>query len=369
MPSRLAFSLLALAAATLAGCASTHDAGRADYGKTYYIDGAGNWGFGTTSVAKALKEAGYPGSVEAYLWTTSFNPAIDQVNRPAARLRAAALSDKIRRYLKTYPDNDVNIIALSAGTGVAIWAVEALPPGMKVNNLVLLGSSLSSTYDTTRAFEHIKGRIYVYYSPADPILSGPVRILGTIDGSFDEPAGLVGLHGPRLSAVRTAPLPAVTPGRTSAGGSGSPGRTPAPDPAKTGLTHRGATGADQPSPANKPADVYVSTYKSTPYGYAPSAGAGGRQASPAAVGPAAGRIINIPWRPEYADYGWVGGHTDSTSEPFIRTFVAPHILTRTAPQRTTRIDLHRLRLTRPSDTSPGNPAPISRPLLATRPPS
>lgn len=221
--------------ASLAGCHTTSP--RDDFGKTYYIDGAGNWGFGVTTVARALEEAGYQGSVEAYLWTTSFNPAIDQVNRPAARLRAAALSDKIKRYLHTYPDNDVNIIALSAGTGVGTWAVEHLPAGMKINNMVLLGSSLSNSYDMKRALEHIKGRIFVYYSPNDPVLSGPVRVLGTIDGSYDDSAGLVGLKHP-----------------------------------------------------------------------------------------APGRIVNIPWRSEYAEYGWVGGHTDSTSEPFIRRYVAAHIV-------------------------------------------
>jgi len=235
---RVAAIVAMLLVASIAGCAGQNN-GRAAFGKTYYIDGAGNWGFGVTEVARALEAAGYKGSVEVYVWTTSFNPALDQVNRPAARLRAAALSKKIRNYLKTYPDNDVNIIALSAGTGVGVWAVEDLPVGYKISNMVLLGSSLSSTYDMTRAFEHIKGRVYVFYSPYDPILSGPVRVLGTIDGSFSDAAGLVGL---------------------------------------------------QPRPAYK------------------------------------GRIVNLPWRPEYAEYGWAGGHTDCTSEPFVRRFVAPYIM-------------------------------------------
>lgn len=249
MHAKLAAGLLAVwTMAGLAGCASDrpHASRELDFGKTYYIDGAGNWGFGITTVGKGLKEAGYLGSVEAYIWTTSFNPAIDQVNRPAAHLRAAVLSDKIRKYLQTYPDNDVNIIALSAGTGVAVWAIEALPAGMRINNLVLLGSSLSSTYNMSKAFQHIKGRVYVYYSPTDPILSGPVRLLGTIDGSYDDSAGLVGLRGVGLA------------------------------------------------------------------------------------GAAVLRIVNIPWRDEYAEYGWAGGHTDSTSEPFIRQFVAPNLVARRA---------------------------------------
>jgi hypothetical protein len=176
-----------------AGCVDP----REKFGKTYYIDGAGNWGFGVAEVARGLEEAHYPGHVEAYMWTTSFNPAIDQINRPFAHLRAAIMTAKIQDYLNRFPHNDVNIIALSAGTGIAVWAVEALEPQYKVADLVLLGSSLSSDYDMSKALQRIKGRVIVYYSPHDTILDGPVRVLGTIDGKLGvDSAGLVGLRPP-----------------------------------------------------------------------------------------------------------------------------------------------------------------------------
>jgi hypothetical protein len=84
---------------------------------------------------------------------------------------------------------------LSAGTGVGIWAIESIKPPFKINNFVMLGSSLSSRYDTRKALSNLKGRIYVYHSSTDPVLAGPVRVLGTIDGTFDDSAGLVGLRG------------------------------------------------------------------------------------------------------------------------------------------------------------------------------
>lgn len=225
-----------LLTAHLAGCMDP----REKLGKTYYLDGAGNWGFGVAEVARGLQQAGYKGHVEAYLWTSSFNPAVDQINRPLAHLRALILTGKIQDYLRRHPHNDVNIIALSAGTGVAVWAVEALEPDYKVNNLVLLGSSLSSDYDMSKALSRIKGRVFVYYSPQDPILDGPVRILGTIDGKLGaDAAGLVGLHPP-----------------------------------------------------------------------------GGTQ----------GKIVNISWEPRYEVYGWTGAHTDCTSEPFVRRFIAAHVM-------------------------------------------
>ena len=195
MRSTLILGLFGIAA-VMGGCVSTPDA-RDVFGKTYYIDGAGNWGFGVVEVARGLKAAGYPGSVEAFLWTTSFNPAIDQINRPAARMRALELKARINSYLDRYPDNDVNIIALSAGTGVAVWAIEGLDADRGINALVLLGSSLSSDYDMVKALPRIRSHVYVYYSPHDTILEGPVRILGTIDGKMGgDSVGLVGLHPP-----------------------------------------------------------------------------------------------------------------------------------------------------------------------------
>lgn len=197
--SRAVCGVLLVVAVGLAGCSHP----REKFGKTYYLDGAGNWGFGVADVARGLENANYPGHVEAYMWTTSFNPAIDQINRPAAHLRAAMLTGKMQDYLNKHPGNDINIIALSAGTGVAIWAVEALDPSYKVNNLVLLGSSLSSDYDMRRALGRMKGRVFVYYSPHDGILEGPVQILGTIDGKMGAvAAGLVGLHPPGGAAGR-----------------------------------------------------------------------------------------------------------------------------------------------------------------------
>ncbi|UCG34293.1 MAG: hypothetical protein JSU68_06570 [Phycisphaerales bacterium] len=164
------------------------------FGKTYYLDGAGNWGFGVSEVPAGLRAAGYQGSVEVFLWTSSFNPAIDQVNEVGNKFRAGILSGKIDDYLRRHPDKDVNIIALSAGTGIATWAVEGLSNRHKINNLVLLGSSLSYDYDMTEALAHIKGKVYVYYSSHDEVLTTGARALGTVDRKFVDGAGLRGLH-------------------------------------------------------------------------------------------------------------------------------------------------------------------------------
>ncbi|NOT00975.1 MAG: hypothetical protein HOP29_10140 [Phycisphaerales bacterium] len=166
------------------------------FGKTFYLDGAGNWGFGVNDVPAGLKDAGYRGDVEIYVWTTSLLPMVDQLNIAGAKLRAAALSQRIEEYRRAHPDQSINLIALSAGTGVLIWAIEGLNDNTKVDNVVLLGSSLSADYDASEALRHMTGRIYTYHSPHDEVLEA-VRVIGTIDGKRGvDSVGQVGLHPP-----------------------------------------------------------------------------------------------------------------------------------------------------------------------------
>lgn len=173
------------------GCADP----REKFGRTWYIDGAGNWGFGVLDVPVGLEDAGYKGLVSNYHWSLTMNPALDQTLRFIAKGSGAGLGNEITQYLKKNPDADANIIALSAGTGVGMWAIENVQPPCKVNNYVMLGSSLSSNYDCRKALSNMKGKIVVYCTASDPVLQGPVRALGTIDGTFDDSAGLVGLRG------------------------------------------------------------------------------------------------------------------------------------------------------------------------------
>ncbi|HPF39897.1 MAG TPA: hypothetical protein P5081_01980 [Phycisphaerae bacterium] len=180
------------------------------FGRTWYIDGAGNWGFGAFGVPNGLKERGYKGAVTNHRWSLTFNPALDQTLRFIARESGRQLGKEITRYLRENPNADANVIALSAGTGVGIWAIENVSPPYKVNNYVMTGSSLSSRYDVRKALGNMKGKIVCYFTSSDPVLDGPVRALGTIDGTFDDSAGLVGLKGPGADSPKV-----VNIGRTS----------------------------------------------------------------------------------------------------------------------------------------------------------
>ncbi len=165
------------------------------FGRTWYLDGAGNWGFGVSEMVYGLREAGYKGQVSAFLWSLTMSPVADQVLKPLSGLGAARLAGCIDDYLRRHPGREVNIIGLSAGAGVALRAVEHMTPPHKINNMVLLAASVSSQYDVKPVLKNMRGKIYIYYSQNDAMLAGPVRVFGAFGGKLgDEPAGLCGLH-------------------------------------------------------------------------------------------------------------------------------------------------------------------------------
>ncbi|MEJ2722358.1 MAG: alpha/beta hydrolase [bacterium] len=191
-----------------AGC-TTPFGPKAEYGITFYCPGAGNMDFGEIGIRHGLDAAGYQGQVATVLWTSLLGPGVDQ-RLWNARLGALRLRESIEEYEKKYPGRPVNVIGLSAGTGVAIWALEDLKPGYNVENVVLLGSSLWHRYDVGKALTHISGKIYNYYSPKDPWLTVAMKVFGTIDGVFGEDgAGAVGLDSPhgadRIVNIRWKP--------------------------------------------------------------------------------------------------------------------------------------------------------------------
>lgn len=188
--------LAAMTASAAAGCVMTGPDPFAERsGKVYYLDGAGNLG-GGRGVPDGLRDAGYLGDIQVFTWTTTHSPLLDQLAAGAARSRGPEFAGVIADYLSRHPDNEVDVIALSAGTGVAVWGVESLPEGVRIRNLVLLGSSLTAGYDMRDALGNMTGAIYNYHAPDDLVLR-IVPAVGSIDGVRGEAAaGSVGLAVP-----------------------------------------------------------------------------------------------------------------------------------------------------------------------------
>ncbi|MFB3893479.1 MAG: hypothetical protein ACE15C_15810 [Phycisphaerae bacterium] len=194
--------LAALGLAMLAGgCAGAGgDPQRMQRGYVYYLDGAGggglnNWGGG---VRDGLLKAGYDGGGKMFRWETGLGVLADQTaSNEYKRGKAAELADQMADFHRQYPDAPITVIGLSAGTAIAVFALESLPPGVMVDNVILLSGSLSATHDLTSALGRVQGKVYITTSHRDAVLGGLLPLAGTADRDSGTNA-TIGIEGPEL---------------------------------------------------------------------------------------------------------------------------------------------------------------------------
>lgn len=177
-------------------------------GYIYYCDGAGgggllNWSGG---LSRGLKEGGYPGDGEIFAWNTGLGVVPDQkASVGYKRGKAREMVQKAVAYSREHPGAPVTFMGLSAGTTVLVFGLEEMPSGTRIEDAVLFGASISSTYDLTRALRNLNGRMYVFTSSTDPVLGFLVPMAGTADRqSGDVPsAGLRGFRMPYRASAET----------------------------------------------------------------------------------------------------------------------------------------------------------------------
>lgn len=171
----------------------------ADFSHTWllHLPGIGGEMSIDRSLVRGLKDGGWEGTTKIYDWT-EHDPGIDALHARKRNDREAQIvADMIERKLKEDPKLQITLTSHSGGTGIAVWALEKLPPGLHVRTLVLLASALSPDYDLTSALKHVSGNAYVYYSENDTLVLGAgTQLFGTIDGKKSVAAGLVGFKMP-----------------------------------------------------------------------------------------------------------------------------------------------------------------------------
>jgi hypothetical protein len=150
------------------------------------------------AMTRGVKDGGYPGQIEIYDWT-EHDPGLSALlSRQRNEREAKKISQMIEKRLKENPKLQITLTSHSAGTGLAVWALEKLPEGMQVQTLVMLASALSPKYDLTAALNHVRGKAYLYYSSGDTLVLGAgTKLFGTVDGVNTEAAGLVGFSRPK----------------------------------------------------------------------------------------------------------------------------------------------------------------------------
>jgi hypothetical protein len=181
-------------------------------GYVYYLDGAGggsalvNWGGG---VKQGLKAAGYNVFGEMYQWETGLGAIHDQdASIEYKRGKAKDLAARMVAHHKQCEGDPMHIIALSAGTAIAAFTLEALPADFQVDTVVLLGASVSADHDMTQALKRVKTRLFIFTSRQDGVLGFLVPLTGTADRetSGAGPAGASGFLLPPGASEETRRL-------------------------------------------------------------------------------------------------------------------------------------------------------------------
>jgi hypothetical protein len=146
-----------------------------------------------------LAGANVPTAIEMHDWTAGpwmlvYNlRALDRNRREARRV-----AEKIMAYQDRYPGRPVHVVGYSGGAGMAVMALEELPPGRRITSGILLAATLSPDYDLRLAMSHTEQGIRNFYSPVDvPVLVGVMTVVGTMDGRHTYAAGAWGFTVPK----------------------------------------------------------------------------------------------------------------------------------------------------------------------------
>ena len=172
---------------------------RLDRGYTLLLPGILGNKFNDHELLVGLAAANLPSAIEMYDWTEGpwlmvYNLRGLKRNRREAR----KIAEKIVAYQDRYPGRPAHLVGYSGGGGMAVLALEALPPGRRVTSAILLGATLAPDYDLRLAMSHTERGIRNFYSPADkPILVTLMTVVGTTEGRHTGAAGVRGFTAPK----------------------------------------------------------------------------------------------------------------------------------------------------------------------------
>jgi pimeloyl-ACP methyl ester carboxylesterase len=200
--NKILLGMLLLALAGGAGCAtSRHEvfSPAADprlKGIVFAVDGAGGFQSTTQALSQAVAEAHLPLGVVPVEWSHGYGRILaDQIDWPYARECGCRLAAQIAAYRQAFPQNQIVVVAHSAGSAATLAAAEALSPG-SIDRIILLSPSISSEYDLRPALHCVRDGIDVFYSTRDTLQLGlAIALVGTADGCWGcAAAGRVGFQ-------------------------------------------------------------------------------------------------------------------------------------------------------------------------------
>lgn len=167
---------------------------RLEHGYIIILPGIEGKSYLNTGIANGLVEGGVPSAIEIYDWTAAglFSLPVNLRAEERNRRQGRKIASKIMHYQDQYPGRPVHLIGHSGGGGVAVFALEALPPDRQISSAILLAPALAPDYDMRRALKRTAVGIWNFYSPHDVgFLRAGTTVMGTVDGQHTSAAGAV----------------------------------------------------------------------------------------------------------------------------------------------------------------------------------
>jgi hypothetical protein len=166
-----------------------------------HLNGIGGYRYIDKYMLRGLQDAGLDGQVMAYDWTGVDVGMGALLDKSRHKDQSAKVAEILTKAWREQPGRRITITCHSGGAGITMWALEQLPPEVKIDSIVLLASALSPEYDLSPALRHVTGKVYSFYSPYDSAVLGfGTRMFGTIDGTKTDASGRVGFKKPANAA-------------------------------------------------------------------------------------------------------------------------------------------------------------------------
>src|SRR3954468_20234874 len=126
--------------------------------KTYllHLPGMGGLMNIDRSVTSGLLQGGIEADLQIYDWTGTDRGLASLANVRRHEEQAQVVANIILDRLRRQADARGVVTSHSAGTGIAIWALEKLPDDVMIDDLVMIASALSPGYDLSRALRHVR---------------------------------------------------------------------------------------------------------------------------------------------------------------------------------------------------------------------
>ena len=144
-----------------------------------------------------LRGGGVEANFVIYDWTEN-DPGIHALQAYTRNhAEAETVADLISAHAAADPGSPIFLTAHSGGCALAIWALEDLPPDIKVHTLLLMAPAISPRYDLTKALRHVETNAYTFTSTLDTVvLNTGTTLFGTMDGVQSPAAGFGGFIQP-----------------------------------------------------------------------------------------------------------------------------------------------------------------------------